>query len=64
MRQHVEALSAQSHLLSPPARAQLGILSEALRQGPAGRMRALRKAGFNRQTFPENLLFAVWFVIG
>lgn len=64
MKQHVAALSAQRHLLSPGARVQLDVVADALAQGPAGRLRALRMAGFARQTFPENLLFTIWFLMG
>jgi hypothetical protein len=64
MQQHVDALSAQQHLLSPKAREQLGIVARALSRGPAGRLPALRMNGFARQTVPEHLLFTAWFLMG
>jgi glycosyltransferase involved in cell wall biosynthesis len=63
-RQHVAALSEQSHLLSATARQQLHVVSRALESSPIRRLAALRIPGFCRQTWPETLLFRLWFMLG
>ncbi len=63
LRQHVAALADQPHLLAPSAREQVTILARALRGGMLDRMRALRMPGLRRQTWPETLVFCLWFML-
>jgi hypothetical protein len=63
LRQNVAALADQPHLLSPAAREQVRVLAEALRGGMLDRMRALRMPGLRRQTWPETLVFRLWFML-
>jgi len=64
MRQNVAALDAQRHLLTPQAQDQLDQIKVALRGGPLRRMRALRLPGLRRQTWAEQMLFRLWFMLG
>lgn len=64
LRQHVAALSDQADLISEPARQQLQAISRALEGGPMQRLAALRMPGLYRQTWPETLLFRIWFMTG
>jgi glycosyltransferase involved in cell wall biosynthesis len=64
MRQNVDALDAQRHLLTPQAGQQLDQIKLALHGGPLGRMRALRLPGLRRQTWAEQVLFRLWFMLG
>lgn len=64
MRQNVAALDAQRHLLTPQARDQLDEIKVALRGGPLRRMRALRLPGLRRQTWAEQMVFRLWFMLG
>lgn len=64
MRQNVAALDSQRHLLTPQACAALDVIRDALGRGPVRRLRALRLPGLRRQTWAEQLLFRVWFLIG
>ena len=64
LRDHVAALASQPHLLCPEARAALGVIDAALREGPRRRVAALRLPGLHRQTWQETLLFRVWFMMG
>ena len=63
-RHHATALSAQKHILSPPAREALEMISEGLCDGYAPRLRALRHPGLRRQSFAETQLFRLWFLLG
>ena len=63
-RQHVAALDAQSHLLSPRARCDLAAIRDALRGGMFDRAALLGMPGLRRQTWHETLLFRCWFVLG
>lgn len=63
-RQHVAALDAQSHLLSPQARRDLAAIQLALRGGLLDRAAVLRIPGLRRQTWHETLLFRCWFILG
>jgi hypothetical protein len=63
-RQHVAALEAQPHLLSEPARRDLAVIARALRGGVRERQAALRLPGFRRQTWPEDVVFRLWFTLG
>jgi glycosyltransferase involved in cell wall biosynthesis len=64
MRQNVATLDAQRHLLTPQARDQLDQIKAALHGGPLRRMRALRMPGLRRQTWAEQMLFRLWFMLG
>jgi glycosyltransferase involved in cell wall biosynthesis len=64
LRQNVAALDAQRHLLTPEARMQLEQIQRALRGGPLRRMSALRLPGLRRQTWAEQMVFRLWFMIG
>jgi glycosyltransferase involved in cell wall biosynthesis len=64
MRQNVAALHAQRHLLTPQARESLDVIRTALDQGPAARLHALRLPGLRRQTWAEQMLFRLWFLLG
>jgi hypothetical protein len=64
-RAQVAALAAQPHLLAPAARTELAAISAALQGGRAARLRALRRRrGLLRQTWPETVLFRLWFILG
>jgi hypothetical protein len=60
----VAALDAQRHLLTPEAQAQLDQIQQALRGGPLRRMAALRLPGLRRQSWAEQMVFRLWFMIG
>lgn len=64
LRDHVAALASQPHLLCAEHRTSLAVIDAALRDGPRGRVAALRLPGMYRQTWPETLLFRVWFMTG
>jgi hypothetical protein len=64
LRQNVAALDAQRHLLTPEAQAQLDQIQQALRGGPLRRMAALRLPGLRRQSWAEQMVFRLWFMIG
>lgn len=64
LRQNVAALAAQPQLLSEPARADVLRIHQALQRGPLARLTALRLPGLRRQTWPETLLFRLWFLVG
>lgn len=63
-REHIAALHAHSHLLSPQARRDLAAIQLALRGGLFDRAAALRMSGLRRQTWHETLLFRCWFMFG
>lgn len=64
LRQNVAALHAQRHLLTPEAQAQLDQIRHALQGGPLRRLSALRLPGLRRQTWAEQMVFRLWFIIG
>ena len=64
LRQHVGALMAQPHLLTPGARKQVEIIDHALKGSLLHRVLALFMPGLRRQTFPEMAGFWVWFLAG
>jgi hypothetical protein len=64
MRQNVAALDAQRHLLTPDARGQVDQIKAALAGGVLRRARALRLPGLRRQTWSEQMLFRLWFMLG
>lgn len=64
LRQNVAALTAQPHLLTATARADLAVIDAGLRGGPVRRLRALRLPRLQRQTWSETLLFRLWFLLG
>jgi hypothetical protein len=63
-RTNVEALSMQSALLAPQARHDLAVVSRGLRGGVVARIRALRLAGFVRNSAAQTALFRLWFIMG
>lgn len=63
-RGHVAALQANSDLLSDSARADLTIISTALAGGVLSKLRALTLPRFRRQTWLEDLVFRIWFLLG
>jgi hypothetical protein len=64
LRAHVDALSSTPDLIASTERTQLEIVVRALDGGMGARIAALRMPGFARQTFAENLIFRLWFVLG
>jgi hypothetical protein len=64
LRQHLEALIAQPHLLSETTRPTVLRLHHALRGSFRARLSALPLPGLRRQTWLETLLFRLWFLIG
>jgi glycosyltransferase involved in cell wall biosynthesis len=64
LRQHVEALLAQPHLLSEAALAQVRAIDQALSGAWYRRLGVLRHAGLHRQTWQESGLFYLWFLFG
>jgi glycosyltransferase involved in cell wall biosynthesis len=64
LRQHVEALLAQPHLLSEAALAQVRAIDQALSGAWYRRLAVLRHAGLHRQTWQESGLFYLWFLFG
>jgi hypothetical protein len=64
VRGHVAALQAHSDLLTDSARADLFVISAALAGGFWDKLRALSLRGFRRQTWLEDLVFRVWFLLG
>lgn len=64
LRQHVAALAAQPELMSPATRAQVSAIDRALNGGAARRLAVLRMPGLRRQTWPETMLFRIWFLFG
>ena len=63
-RGHVAALQAHSDLLSDRARADVTLISRALSGGLLNKLRALSLPGFRRQTWLEDLVFRIWFLLG
>ena len=63
-RGHVAALQAHSDLLSDQGRTDLAIVSSALSGGLFNKLRALSLPGFRRQTWLEDLVFRIWFLLG
>jgi hypothetical protein len=64
LRAHVAALNSTPDLIASAKRRQLDIVVRALDGGMGARIAALRMPGFARQTFAENLIFRLWFVLG
>jgi glycosyltransferase involved in cell wall biosynthesis len=64
MRQNVAALDAQRHLLTPDSCAQLDRIKAALAGGMLRRARVLQLPGLRRQTWAEQMLFRLWFMVG
>src|SRR5260370_27059706 len=62
LRQHVAALMAQPKLMSETTRAQVAAIDQALNGGPMRRLAVLRMPGLRRQTWPETMLFRLWFL--
>jgi hypothetical protein len=64
LRQHVVALLAHPELMSEQARPLALAMQRALDGGLGRRIAALRTPGLRRQTWAENLIFRLWFLIG
>ncbi|MCC6720311.1 MAG: glycosyltransferase [Acetobacteraceae bacterium] len=64
VRQNLAALDAQRHLLTPQACRDLDAIIAALQGSPRQRLRALRLPGLRRQTWAEQVLFRLWFMLG
>jgi glycosyltransferase involved in cell wall biosynthesis len=64
LRHNVSALLMQPELLSPGARAEVMAIDLALRSGPWRRLSVLRHHPLRRQTWQENGLFFLWFMLG
>ena len=64
LRAHVGALEARADRLTPAARRDLAVISDALRGGWRLRIAALRLPGFRRQGWLEDAVFRVWFCLG
>jgi hypothetical protein len=62
-QQNVAALSDQPELISPEARAQVAAIARALNGGRMRRCAALRMRGLRRQTWPETMVFRLWFML-
>lgn len=64
-RQQVLALAAQPDLITKASHEQVLTVADALRGGFFARARALRRTGgLLRQTWPETLIFRLWFMLG
>jgi len=63
-RGHVAALQAHSDLLCDRTRADLSIIATALEGNWLDKLRALTLPGFRRQTWLEDLVFRIWFLLG
>lgn len=61
--QNIAALADQPELISPAARAQVAMIAQALEGGAMHRWKALRMPGLLRQTWPETMLFRLWFLL-
>jgi len=64
LRRHVAALQTHPDLLSDRARADLIVIAGALSGGLRCKRRALSLPGFRRQTWLEDLVFRIWFLLG
>ncbi len=64
-RRHVAALLADQASLAPQARADLAVIAAALDSGGLARLLALlRLRALVRRTWPETMLFRLWFLLG
>ena len=61
---HINALHRQPHLLTDTSRAQLAVIEKGLNGGYRARLSALRLPGFRRQSWPEDMVFRLWFLLG
>jgi hypothetical protein len=62
-RQNIVALGSQPALISLEARAQVAAIAHALDGGVMRRSAALRMRGLRRQTWPETMVFRLWFML-
>ena len=63
LRGYVSALSAHPGDMGVREREQLAHIAWGLNGGVARRMQVLKMPGFRRQTWPETLLFRIWFLL-
>jgi Glycosyl transferase family 2 len=61
--QNIAALGDQPELISSAASAQVATIAHALDGGAIQRCAALRMPGLRRQTWPETMLFRLWFLL-
>ncbi len=61
--QNLTALADQPELISATASAQVAVIAHALECGAMRRCAALRMRGLRRQTWPETMLFRLWFLL-
>jgi glycosyltransferase involved in cell wall biosynthesis len=61
--QNIAALGDQPELISSAASAQVAAIAHALDSGAMQRCAALRMPGLRRQTWPETMLFRLWFLL-
>jgi glycosyltransferase involved in cell wall biosynthesis len=64
VRSHITGLRRQPHLLTEASRAQLAVIETGLNGGFFARLSALRLSGFRRQSWPEDMVFRLWFLLG
>jgi Glycosyl transferase family 2 len=64
LRQHIAALQAHRHLLSPTAQGEVALIDRALRGGPLARLRAAFLPGLHRQSWLQTAVFRAWFLFG
>lgn len=64
LRANVAALRAQPGLVAARNQPVLDRVHRGLTGGPGARLAALSTPGLHRQTWPETLVFRVWFMIG
>ncbi len=61
--QNIAALGDQPELITSAASAQVAAIAHALDGGQMQRCAALRMPGLRRQTWPETMLFRLWFLL-
>jgi len=64
LRGHVTVLQTHPDLLSDRARADLAVIAAGLTGGLRDKLRAFGLRGFRRQTWLEDLVFRLWFLLG
>lgn len=64
VRGHADALHRQPQLLTQESRAQLAIISRGLSGNFSTRLAALRMPGLRRQSWLEDIIFRLWYLLG
>jgi hypothetical protein len=62
-RQNIAALADQPELISAGASQQVAAIARDLNGGAMQRWAVLRMRGLTRQTWPETMLFRLWFIL-